>query len=238
MVMAYEKFYRFYDLVMGDRSKAARYTQSLIEGHNPNAKTVLEIACGTGGILGFLADRYEVTGLDRSRQMLALARAKLPHIRFYCRDMTSFELGRQYDAVVCVSDSINHLLDFAHWKKVFHRVARQLNDGGVFVLDINTLGKLRRLVEDPPWVKQIDRDLVIIKVMGGQYGRFDWDVKIFEHRNRANYRLITETIEEAAFPLNRIDESLRTTFKTVKVFDPSGARPSDLSERVYFACRI
>src|SRR5688572_31827285 len=59
-VMPYESFSRFYDLVMGDRSVAANFTRCLIERHKPETKTVLEIASGTGGILGFLADTYEV----------------------------------------------------------------------------------------------------------------------------------------------------------------------------------
>ena len=85
--MPYQQFSRFYDLVMGDRSTAANFTRSLIERHKPDAITVLEIACGTGAILGFLADVYEVTGLDRSRQMLAIARKKLSHIGFYRQNM-------------------------------------------------------------------------------------------------------------------------------------------------------
>ena len=98
---------------MGDRSQAANFTRSLIAHHKPKTKTVLEIACGTGAILGVLSDTYEVTGLDRSRQMLAIARKKLSHIRFYRQNMTNFRIARQFDAIVCVFDSINHLFSFA-----------------------------------------------------------------------------------------------------------------------------
>lgn len=72
--MPYEKFYRFYDAVMGDRAAAASYIGALIDYHRPIARSVLEIACGTGTILGLLSESYEVTGLDRSRKMLAIAR--------------------------------------------------------------------------------------------------------------------------------------------------------------------
>ena len=235
--MAYERFSRFYDLVMGDRSIAANFTRSLIEQHKPEAKTVLEIACGTGAILGFLADTYEVTGLDRSRQMLALARKKLPHIRFYQQSMTSFRVAKQFDAIVCVFDSINHLLSFAEWKKVFRQVALHLNHDGLFVFDVNTLGKLQRLTKGPAWSKEFDRDLVIIKVTGGRRSIFEWDVKIFEHQKNNQYKLSHETIRELALPHKRILAALRARFKQVKVIDPGGARPSDQSERLYFVCR-
>jgi SAM-dependent methyltransferase len=235
--MPYEQFSRFYDLVMGDMSEAANFTRSLIERHRPETKTVLEIACGTGAIVGFLADTYEVTGLDHSRQMLALARKKLPHIRFYRQGMTSFSIAKRFDAIVCVFDSINHLLSFGEWKKVFRQAALHLNDDGLFVFDVNTLGKLQRLTNASAWSREFDRDLVIIKVTGGRRGIFDWDVKIFEHRKRDAYKLSHETIRELALPHKRVLPALRDHFKQVKVIDPGGARPSDQSERLYFVCK-
>jgi SAM-dependent methyltransferase len=235
--MSYEQFSRFYDLVMGDRSSAANFTRSLIAHHKPEAKTVLEIACGTGAILGFLSDAYEVTGLDHSRQMLALARKRLPHIHFYRQSMTSFRIAKRFDAIVCVFDSINHLLNFAAWKKVFRQVALHLKDDGLFVFDVNTLGKLRRLSNGPVWSRQFDRDLVIVKVIGGRPGVFEWDVKIFEHQKEDKYKLTHETIKEIAPPYKRIVTSLRDRFKQVKVIDPGGSRPSDQSERLFFVCK-
>ena len=178
----YDRFSRFYDQVMGDRADAANYIHDLIEHHHPRAKTLLEIACGTGGILGRLSESYDVTGLDRSRPMLAIARERLPHIRLFRQDMTSFHFDRRFDAIVCAFDSINHLQRFSDWKKTFRCVARHLNARGVFVCDVNTTGKLQRLVDGAPWVKQFGRDLVVIKVNGGRGGVFAWDVKIFEHR--------------------------------------------------------
>jgi SAM-dependent methyltransferase len=230
----YDKFFKFYDRVMGDRSQAANYIANLIEHYHPNAKTLLEIACGTGGLLGRFSESYDVTGLDRSRPMLAIARQRLPHIRLLRQDMTSFQINRRFDAVVCAFDSINHLHRFSDWKKTFRCVAAHLNAGGVFVFDVNTIGKLQRLVKGPPWVKQFGRDLVIIKVNGGRAGIFAWDVKIFEHQKRDAYKLIGETIGETAYPMQRILTSLRSCFRQVKAFDPEGARPSDQSERLYF----
>ena len=222
---------------MGDRSKAANFTRRLIETYKPEAKTVLEIACGTGGMLGFLADTYEVAGLDRSPQMLALARKKLPHIRFYRQSISTFRIAKQFDAIVCVFDSINHLLSFAEWKKVFRQVALHLNDGGLFIFDVNTRGKLRRLTKGPVWSREFEQDLVIIKVTGGRRGMFAWDVKIFEHQKRDAFKLFHETIRELALPHKRILIALRDHFKKVKVIDPGGDRPSDESERLYFVCK-
>ena len=81
--MIYDKFSRFYDVIMGDRSDAARYVSELIVRYHPKTKTVLEIACGAGSILGLLSQSYDVSGLDRSGAMLAIARKKLPQVRLW-----------------------------------------------------------------------------------------------------------------------------------------------------------
>jgi len=233
---SYGKFSKFYDQVMDDRSAAANYIRDLIDRYHPDTKTLLEIACGTGGLLGRWSESYDVTGLDRSRDMLAIAKKRLPNINLLRQDMTSFRVGRRFDAIVCAFDSINHLRRFSDWRKTFGCVASHLNAGGVFVFDVNTSGKLKRLVEGPAWVKQFGQDVVIIKVTGGSRGVFAWDVKIFEHRKRDDYELIHETIDEKTFPMQRILATLHSHFRAVKVFDPEGLRPSDRSERLYFVC--
>src|SRR4051812_6824552 len=114
-MIPYDRFSRFYDIVMGDRSEAAEFIRELILQSKPQAKTVLEIGCGTGTIIGALGRSYEVTGLDLSPSMLALARKRLPHVRFYRQDMTRFRLGKRFDVCVSAFDSINHLLRFSDW---------------------------------------------------------------------------------------------------------------------------
>ena len=48
----------------------ASYIRRLIRQHKPKARTLLELACGTGAILKILAKSYDVAGLDVSPQML------------------------------------------------------------------------------------------------------------------------------------------------------------------------
>jgi SAM-dependent methyltransferase len=166
--------------------------------------------------------------------MLAIARKKLPQVRFFRQDITRFRLAARFDAIICVFDSINHLLRPADWWKVFSLVARHLNEDGLFIFDVNTSGKLDRLAEGPAWEKWFGRHLAIIRV-NAQRGRiFEWDVKIFAHERRDDYKLLHEKIQEIALPKRRILESLRRHFRQVKALDPFGFRASDQSERLYF----
>jgi SAM-dependent methyltransferase len=51
---SYDAFARFYDAVAAAGPEQADYVRGLIERHRPGARTVLELACGTGEILARL----------------------------------------------------------------------------------------------------------------------------------------------------------------------------------------
>ena len=88
---AYEIFGKFYDAVMGDRSRPAEHLEKLIRSANPNARNVLELGCGTGSILKHLQHNYKVSGLDTSSRMLSIARHKVLHADFSGRIWSIFK---------------------------------------------------------------------------------------------------------------------------------------------------
>jgi ubiquinone/menaquinone biosynthesis C-methylase UbiE len=75
---SYDIFGKFYDAVMGDGSESAKHLSDLIRLSKPDATKLLELGCGTGSILKHLQDSYDVSGLDLSTKMLAIARKKVP----------------------------------------------------------------------------------------------------------------------------------------------------------------
>ena len=70
----YTGFAPFYDRIMGDRSEEVDRIRSYVSRHLPGARSLLELGCGTGALLAGLAGDLEVTGIDQSPQMLAIAR--------------------------------------------------------------------------------------------------------------------------------------------------------------------
>jgi SAM-dependent methyltransferase len=235
---SYDVFAPFYDAVQGDRAEHARYLRSLIRKHAPRARTVLELACGTGSILKRLWTHYEVTGLDLSEEMLEIAAEKVPGVPLFRGDMTSFDLAERFDVVLCVYDSINHLLRFDEWKAVFARAHEHLNDGGVFVFDINTMRKLSDFIPTSPlpvWFG--DGNLIVIDVTNGGRGVAVWEIRIFEHVGDSRYRLHAEDIREISFPPERIRTALEKLFSSVWIYDAQRSRPSAKSERLHFVCR-
>jgi SAM-dependent methyltransferase len=232
----YAAFARFYDAVQGDRVDAAAHARSLLERHHPEARSVLELACGTGSILIALRERYEVAGVDLSDEMLAVARRKLPGVELVRADMTRVRLARRFDAVLCLYDSINHLLRFREWEAVFDTAREHLRPDGALVFDMNTQRRLAALAAAQPAVQWFDGNVLLLDVSDAGRGVVDWHLRVFERIGEARYRLHESTIPETSFPLDRIRESLARRFRRVRVLDPLRSRPTARSGRLWLVC--
>jgi SAM-dependent methyltransferase len=152
-------------------------------------------------------------------------------------DMSSFALGQRFDVVICVFDSLNHLLTFDAWESTFAAVYDHLNEGGLFILDVNTVGELRRLGEEPPWVYEFDDNVLIMDVSLAEDGLSLWDIRIFEHVGESQYLLHHEKIGELGVGLSRLRTSLARWFALLEEVSDVGGRATDDSVKAHFALR-
>ena len=98
---------------------------------------VLDLCCGTGRLTLPLKEvAGYVTGLDRSKEMLALARRKDPSIEWVQAEASAFDLGRRFDLIVCGFNSFQHFLKDSERSALLHAVRRHLSPAGVFAFDI------------------------------------------------------------------------------------------------------
>jgi SAM-dependent methyltransferase len=129
---------RIYDAIYAsirDYPREAAQLDALIQARRPGAKSLLDVACGTGVHLHHLAGRYEVEGLDLDPEMLAVARERLPDATFHQGDMASFDLGKRFDAVVCMFSSIGYVKTEEWLRDAIASMARHLESGGVLVVE-------------------------------------------------------------------------------------------------------
>lgn len=129
---------RLYDAIYAsirDYPREAAELDRLIQERRPGARTLLDVACGTGAHLEHLVARYEVEGLDLDPGMLTVARERLPDVPFHEGDMTSFDLGRRYDAVVCMFSSIGYVLTEERLRFAIAVMARHLEPAGILVVE-------------------------------------------------------------------------------------------------------
>ncbi|MBX7041822.1 MAG: class I SAM-dependent methyltransferase [Ignavibacteria bacterium] len=233
----YDRLARYYDGVISGKDISAPYVISAIRRFNPRAKTILELGCGTGDVLKGLADRFELTGIDSSAQMLKIAEKKIPGANFIKGDIRHPAVAGRFDAVICMYDTINHVTLLTDWKRIFRNVQNALNDNGLFIFDVNTPYKLKMLERISPLVHEFGRNILIMDIRKTGANVFNWNLRVFENLNGPHFRLLEENISEAVFETGRIMTELEKFFDVLRTEDENGRKAVLKAERVYFICR-
>jgi predicted TPR repeat methyltransferase len=218
-----------YDAVTGDASAEAALIGDIIERRHRRAVTLLDVACGTGAVTLPLSRAYQVSGLDISPGMLAVARAKLPGgTPLYQADMTSFRLSSRFDAIVCAYQGVNHLLSLSAWRRFFSCAYRHLNPGGLLVFDIATVSYLTAMAHGPKTVQQFGDNYLQITVTTTGHAVFEWQIEVFERQPDGPYALLTQAVELRSFPVEEITKALSRRFEGIDVI--SG------DDRIWLTC--
>jgi SAM-dependent methyltransferase len=137
MRLVFSRSARLYDAVYAsirDYPREAAELDRLIQERRPGARTLLDVACGTGAHLEHLTG-YEVEGLDLDPEMLDVARDRLPNVPFHDGDMADFNLGKRFDAVVCMFSSIGYVRSEDRLRSAISAMARHLETAGVLVVE-------------------------------------------------------------------------------------------------------
>ncbi len=158
---------RIYDyLVAGVNFEAwIDYLEEILRHFNHHPRTILDLACGTGNTTLPLARRgYQVTGLDLSPAMIAIARDKATKqglaVDFFTADMRSFQLEEPVDLITCFHDGLNYLPDYNDLERTFRQVRSNLTPGGMFVFDLNTIQWLAGTTSEVTVVDEPDLTLI------------------------------------------------------------------------------
>ncbi|HST58280.1 MAG TPA: class I SAM-dependent methyltransferase [Longimicrobium sp.] len=137
-----ESFYarsaEFYDLVYAGKPYAdeAAAVHARIQAHlRSDGDALLDVGCGTGNHLAHLRAHYTVDGLDLEEGLLQIARDRYPDATFHQGDMVEFDLGRRFDAIVCLFSAIGYVYTEARLRQTIARFAQHLRPGGVAVVE-------------------------------------------------------------------------------------------------------
>lgn len=126
----YNAIYKFKDY-----AGASEQLYSLIQQHNPKAKTLLDVGCGTGKHLEYLQKYYQVEGLDISPELLQVAREQCPEIPFHEASMVDFNLDRTFDVVICLFSAIAYVKTIECLDQAVASMARHLKPGGIMIVE-------------------------------------------------------------------------------------------------------
>jgi SAM-dependent methyltransferase len=140
------KYSLYYDLLYHDKDYVAEadFVAGLINCYGLQAKTILELGCGSGAHAFHLANRgLVVHGVDMSHQMLEEAQKKremlLPgmadNLSFSLGDVRNTRIAKKFDCAISLFHVVSYQTRNEDVAATFLTAKHHLNPGGIFIFD-------------------------------------------------------------------------------------------------------
>lgn len=243
---SYVSFAQFYDGLMEDANYKERcnYILELAKRHNHEMGLTLDLACGTGSLTRELCRKgIDVYGIDASAEMLCEAMQKSAEegldILYLKQKMQNLDLYGTINTCVCTLDSINHMTRVEDVRKAFDRVGLFMDNDGLFIFDVNTVYKHRKVLADNTFVLENDKVYCVWQNTLEDNDIVNITLDFFEEEDGVYYRS-GENFCERAYS----DEILRNLlaeagFEVEAVYgDMSFKKPADDEQRTIYVARM
>lgn len=244
----YSVFARYYDELTAniDYVRRGEYFHEIIKKFKETKENILlDLACGTGSISEVMARLgYDVIGVDNSDEMLGMAIEKKfesgLNIQYLCQDMRKLDMFGTVDVIICALDSINHLANLNDVRKVFEGAAFFCEMNGLFIFDVNTLYKHRKILANNTFTYETDNVYCIWEnTLNAETDEVRMNLEFFEREENGLYSRSSESFSEKAYSEETIEKLLEESgFKVLaKYGDDTFEPPTETSQRIIYAAR-
>lgn len=241
----YRYFSRFYDALTFNVNypAQAKYLSGLILEHTRRpVELVLDLCCGTGSLSQELSGMgWEMICADASPEMLSVAASKQYPMQplFLCQKAEELDLYGTIDACVCALDSLNHLSGPKTLEAAIGKVSLFLAPGGVFVFDLNTEYKHRKVLDRNVYVYETEEIYCVWRNDCKADGRVEITLDFFATEDDGSYTRYSECFTERLFSHRQVLDILkRTGLEFVAVMgEGSSNPPTETDERVIYVAR-
>ena len=186
--------------------------------------SILDAGCATGEVALYLAQNARtVTGVDLDPGLIEIALLKqaercVENVKFHIGDMNDLDImfvDGQFKIVVCLGNTLVHLISMEALDNFLRKVAVILSDGGTFIFQILNYQKIlsKRMVELP----LIDNEKITFE------RRYDHDIHkpLLAFNTRLTVKETSEIIDNSIdlYPLNReelVNMSSKKLFRSVQ----------------------
>lgn len=242
--MMYEGFANVYDHMMNHIPYETWFENLLQYLHDKGVLNgrICELGCGTGVMTEkFAAAGYDMIGLDKSVDMLAIAKQKQEEsgsdILYLHQNMEEMELDGPVDVMLSVCDSVNYLLHEEEMNKLFSRVKTYVKPGGYFIFDLKTAYCYRNIIGNQTWVEQDEE----VSYIWENYFYEDQDINEYMltiFRKQADSELYERTEEahyQRAYDMDTLKRLIEKNGLALVSFldEDMKQMPNETSERIY-----
>lgn len=131
-----------YDYLYQDKNydKECDFIETFFSKSSSKVSSILDLGCGTGGHSLILAKRgYNVLGVDRSKEMIDIAKRKFDNlnlpIKFINSDINRINLNKKFDVIISMFSVINYQITNTALSEFCRVVKKHLKKDGIFIFD-------------------------------------------------------------------------------------------------------
>ena len=162
MKKEYKSLARYYDLLHNEKDYKKEATD-FIKLINKKGR-LLDVACGTGSHITYFKKKFDVQGMDKSKDLVRIAKLKNKDVKFKVADMTKFKSLRKFDIITCLFSSFAYLKNTRQIKKTLDNFYNSLDKEGIILIETlflkDTLKEIKNHVRQ---YKDIKRTINIYK---------------------------------------------------------------------------
>lgn len=142
MKKEYNQLSKYYDVLHNKKNygEEARFFMNLISKYKKSrGKELLDVACGTGSHLFYFKNKFDVEGVDSSKDLIKIAKEKNPDIKLCVQDMKELNLRKKYDVITLLFSSIAYLKNKKEILKTLKNFHNHLKVGGILIIETSYL---------------------------------------------------------------------------------------------------
>ncbi len=243
-VRPFSKIAEFYDELMEYVSYRTwvNYSLSFLDIFNVGKRRFLDLASGTLTPTIYLSELCEeIVALDKSIQMLKVGKNKTQKlknkkIKIIVSDLRNYYFKKKFDAIFCFFDSMNYLLSEEELFSSFKCAYENLEWGGAFIFDMNTIFALREIWDSKIEVK-VHKDFT--SVWKNEWLEEEKISKLeiqIEWEEKGEKKIVKEFHYEKGYPVKEVLNILKKAgFRITNVYEHlKYSEPNSYTSRVQY----
>lgn len=246
--MNYKHFSLLYDQLMDEApyEQWMEFLTTQVNNYYPEAKKVLDLACGTGQMTIRLFEKgFDVVGVDLSEEMLSIAYQKATekgyYIPFFCQNMTELTGLPSFDIVIIFCDSLNYLQTEQEVANTFSSVFQCLNRGGLLLFDVHSPYKMENVYAGATYAYNDDHISYIWNSYAGEHPlsvEHELTFFVFDEQSQ-KYDRYDELHRQRTYPKGQYEKWLKAAgFQILSITGDFTNEPvSETTERIFFTVK-